>query len=276
LLSQLESEHTNARDIDVVALERLLTTGTPKDKTASESQFYGRVGEAPGNRIVLNADMRDLGVDLLKGFEAKMAGVHDEASAQAAGASANDHIYNLKREKLQAIRAAYRTELLAKAKQLAVSQHRLDLLEQLDGEPELVVLLGGDEITVSLAPAFKELGLVDLAVSIVAKANARVSLAEGNGVEGHRTAIATAETAHGTLKRYEELAKMMERASQTSGKAPELARLIREIRHLYTATTESGQIELRSTEGTPTNSIRKRAEELLPERAGVIKQIFEK
>ena len=96
------------------------------------------------------------------------------------------------------------------------------------------MLLGGDEITVSLHPLFLELDLVPAATANLmteAVANARVAVTRSDrnvdGRAGHAQAMKQSESGHDKLKGYEQLARDLTQKSKRL--PPALAAQAREV-----------------------------------------------
>ena len=225
LVAQLESDKPIAKEA-ANQIAATLAQGTPQAGAANEAQFYGKAA-ALHDRIVLNADIKDMGLDLFAGYEKSMdaIGRNPKANVNAVSRHASDGIVDFKRNAVKAFQAFYAKELLPKAKELAKQQNRQDLLEVLANEAEPLMLLGGDEITVSLPRAFAELNLVSEAVAKLTSpdvANARVAVTRGSGAEGHASAMKSAQGGQDLLKKdFEPLARDLRTKASTL--APEQA-----------------------------------------------------
>jgi hypothetical protein len=189
-----------------------------------------------------------MGLDLFGGYEKSVdaIGRNPKANVNAISRHASDGIVDFKRNAVKAFQAFYAKELLPKAKELAKLQNRQDLIEVLAKESEPLMLLGGDEITVSLPKAFAELNLVPEAVAKLTSpevANARVAVThsgQGNGAEGHAAAMKSAQGGQDLLKKdFEPLARDLrakasklapEQAAQASTLADRIERLYTEER----------------------------------------------
>jgi hypothetical protein len=141
---------------------------------------------------------------------------------------------------VKAFQAFYAKELLPKAKELAKQQNRQDLLDVLANEAEPLMLLGGDEITISLPRAFAELNLVSEAVAKLTSpevANARVAVTRGSGAEGHANAMKSAQGGQDLLKKdFEPLARDLRTKASTLApeQAAQAVTLADRIDRLYT------------------------------------------
>lgn len=181
----------------------------PQAGTASESRFYDRAAGRK-DRTVLNADIKDLGIDVIHGNARAMKKVAHGGDIDAVARGASDEIVEMKRKFVSNLEAYYRTELLPAVKQRAEARGR-DVSRLLQVEAEPLLLLGGDEITISLPREFEELGVVPALVAHLQKhARSRVSVtrtgATLDGARGHEQAMKASEAGHDVLKKYEELA----------------------------------------------------------------------
>jgi hypothetical protein len=171
-----------------------------------------------------------MGLDLFGGYEKSVDAIGRKPGVNVNEVSrhASDNIVKFKRDAVEAFKTFYTEKLLPKAKELARAQKRQDLVEALDKEAEPLVLLGGDEITVSLSKAFAELNLVPEAVAKLTSpevANARVAVThsgQGSGAEGHSAAMKSAQGGQDLLKKDFE-PKARELRTKASTLPPEVA-----------------------------------------------------
>jgi hypothetical protein len=243
LVKKLESKEP--LDADTVAkIDKILNTGIPQAGAASEAQFYNRAGKL-ANRTVLNADIKDMGLDLFDGYARTMdaVGRGRTRNLDRASASASDGIVEYKRKAAAEFARYYKEELLPKARDKAQQLNRQDLLSALATEGEPTMLLGGDEITVSLSGAFEELGLLPEAVAKLTNpkvANARVAVTHtgaGDGMVEHDLAMQRASGGQDILKkRIEPLARKLETASKSlTGRDAAVAKeLVAKMNGMYT------------------------------------------
>ncbi len=157
---------------------------------------------------MLNADIKDMGLDLFETYAATMNAVGRGKTENLAAASqaASDSVVDFKRRAVGEFMRFYREELVPQARELAKAEGRDDLLPIIEQETEPLVLLGGDEITVSLHGLFAELKIVKLAVAKLTDrqvANARVAVTHsgaGDPATGHVGAMKRAQAGHDQLK----------------------------------------------------------------------------
>ena len=209
-------------------VEAILKGSVAQQNAPSEAQFFNAAAETTGDRIVLNADIKDLGIDLWVDLEQAME--HLDASAKDGRAqetradvrntsvSATDQIV-LRKQKIQSAYKAFYERMLEQARAKAAG--RPELLRALEHEQHPLYLQGGDEITLSISPAFRSLGLeVDFARWLIKYANARVAVTEartsGSGgstsvVEAHKKAMNDADPGHKVLKKYEEVRRVLDK-----------------------------------------------------------------
>jgi len=164
--------------------------------------------------------------------------------AHRASAEASDPIVELKRNAANEFSRYYRQDLMKKARDAAASrENHVELNKVLDAETNPTMLLGGDEITVSLAGAFEELGLLP---EIVAKltdpkvANARVAVTKtgvGDGMVEHDLAMQRGGGGQDILKKnVEPLARSLAttQKSLTGAKAQRAKMLVDLMNGMYT------------------------------------------
>jgi len=256
-------EGNESLDADTVAkIDKILGGGIPQAGAASEAQFYNRAGKL-SNRTVLNADIKDMGLDLFEGYARTMdaVGRGRTRNLDRASGSASDGIVEYKRKAADEFARYYKEELLPKAREKAQEQHREDLVSALANEGEPTMLLGGDEITVSLSGAFEELGFLPEAVAKLTSrkvANARVSVTRtgaGDGIVEHDRAMQRAGDGQDILKkRIEPLARKLETAAGSlSGDNAKIAKdLMTKIAGMYTIELQGKDVAVDAT-GEPVN-----------------------
>lgn len=264
LLAALESDRHLSKE-QSAEIEQLLAGSAAQSGTASEAQFYNKAAKLH-DRIVLNADIKDMGVDLWKDYEKQMAGVAGGADVRQSSVSAADNIVEFKRNAREKFQDFYKTVLLPEAEKLAAGDTAK--LDALKGEQTPLLLLGGDELTISLPHVFEDLGLVDHIVAKLAEiANARVAVTHtgsGDGAAGHKDAMKNADAGHSLLKKYEDLTRAVEdaRRSLPDEKKVQATTLADKLKGLYT-TDDNGKTTLRSPDGTSIDKLRIDAAALL-------------
>jgi hypothetical protein len=238
---------------DAERIDEILSGGIPQAGAASEAQFYAKAAKLQ-NRLVLNADIKDMGLDLFDGYAKTMdaVGRGKTNDLTRASASASDGIVEYKRNAANEFRKFYRGELMQKAREAAAKRpDSAELLKALDAEQEPTMLLGGDEITVSLAGVFDELGLVP---EIVAKltdpkiANARVAVTRtgiGDGTVEHDLAMQRGGGGQDILKKkVEPLARSLDTASKSLSGVPKqhADALVEQMNGMYTTEVEGENV----------------------------------
>ena len=257
LVKELEGDRAIGREA-VETIDKLLTGGIPQADAANEAQFYNRAARL-GKRVVLNADIRDMGLDLFESYATKMEEVGRGATQDLAAASreASDQVVDFKRRAVGEFTQFYRDELVPIARHQARERGREDLLRALDRETGPLMLLGGDEITVSLHGLFEELGIVPLAVSKltdVKVANARVAVTHsgaGDPATGHVDAMKRAQGGHDQLKKsIEPYVHDLESKARTlaAPQAEEVWALAQRIKRMYTDEVK-GVVKLLDSDG---------------------------
>ncbi len=283
LIKKLQSGEPIDRDT-AAKIDQVLrgSNGIAQQDAGSEAQYFAKAAKLQ-NRIVLNADIKDMGLDLFDGYAKTMdsVGSGKATNLDAASASASDPIVEFKRHASEDFVRYYKTDLMTKARNLA--QPREDgrvLLDALDRETEPVLLLGGDEVTVSLGSVFEELGLVP---EIVAKltdpkvANARVAVTRtgaGDGAAEHELAMDRGNAGQGLLKKTAEpYARSLDTAAKSlSGdQAAQAHALVDLFNGMYTV-EQDGQPVLVDKTGTPVDwpAVQKRAAGLIKAGGGEV------
>ncbi len=276
LVKELESDRAIGKEA-VETIDKLLTGGIPQADAANEAQFYNRAARL-GKRVVLNADIRDMGLDLFESYAGAMDEVGRGATQDLAAASreASDQVVDFKRQAVGEFTQFYRDELVPIARQRARERGREDLLRALDRETGPLMLLGGDEMTVSLHGLFDELGLVPLAVSKLTDAtvaNARVAVTHsgaGDPAAGHVNAMKRAQGGHDQLKKSIEpyVRDLENKATELRAPQAEEARSLAErIRRMYTQEVK-GVVKIVDADGREVDlrALRKQVHALLATR----------
>jgi hypothetical protein len=256
LIKKLEGKESI--DPDTVAkIDKILSGGIPQAGAASEAQFYNRAAKL-SKRTVLNADIKDMGLDLFDGYARTMdaVGRGRAQNLDRASASASDGIVEYKRKAADEFARYYKDELLPKARENAKQLDRQDLVSALASEGEPTMLLGGDEITVSLSGAFEELGLLPEAVAKLTNpevANARVAVTHtgaGDGMAEHDLAMQRASGGQDILKkRIEPLARKLDTAAKSlSGPDAATAKdLVAKMNGMYTVEQQGKDVVVDAT-----------------------------
>jgi hypothetical protein len=140
-------------------------------------------------------------------------------------------------------------DILPDARRRAAERKLQYLLPSLEGEEKPLLLLGGDEITLSVPHAFEVLGLVPTIVNFLqTKANSRVAVTRTgnvNGARGHERAMNAAETAHKILKSYEEIGRDLDLRSRRW--VPSSERMLARSSLSWKASTRSRNTATRSS-----------------------------
>jgi hypothetical protein len=230
--------------------------------------------------VVLNADIRDMGLDLFESYAAAMDRVGRGADKDLASVSrsASDPIIDFKRDAVGEFTRFYREELVPNARERARERGREDLLRVIDKETSPLMLLGGDEVTVSLHGLFEELGLVPLAVSKLTDAhvaNARVAVTHsgaGDPAAGHVDAMRRAQGGQDQLKKSIEpyVHELANKARELPAPhAEEAWDLAERIKRMYTDEVK-GKVKLLASDGKEVDlsALRKQVRALLRTEVG--------
>ncbi len=198
-----------------------------KDKAPSERVFYD-TSRRLQNRLILNADIKDMGNNLMRGYAAQQRTVA-ERGEQAVGdatLSAEDRTVRFKQTALKALDARH-DEILEAAIANAGADEVLRGQLQDERTRGLLFLLGGDEITISLHRALEQhLPMFAALLAQTDVANARVSImrtGEGSpdgdaGTPGSLKHAMDATVGLKTLKGYEEdLRQLMRGVERITG-----------------------------------------------------------
>jgi hypothetical protein len=201
---------------DAEKISKILEGDRAQKDTASEAQFFHKSAQK-GDRLILSADMKDLGLEVFDDYAMAMADIHDkklrgDALSRRAG-GADRGVLNRKRDALEVFKIGYE-RIRQRAITVATFTHNEEALAALKAEDKPPILLGGDEITVSLHPIFDQLGLVSDVVKILTEdpqVNARVAIAR-SGVSNdqaaaQQNAMKEGSEAHGDLKDLEQRAR---------------------------------------------------------------------
>ena len=202
-------------------LQTLLAGDRMQQDTASEAAFYnGAAGS--GERIVLNADIRDMGLELFDSMGQRMAEIGKGRDTFDASSNAADNVVRLKQEadaRFRRAHAAVLDRVIAKA----AAKGDNATVVALEKERTALVLLGGDELTVSLHPAFKTYGLLGEVIAVLqqvtlgdGRLGARVAVTatgKPGGKAGHIDAMEKASPGHDRIKHLEQDSRDLENGS---------------------------------------------------------------
>jgi len=180
----------------------------PRQDTAAEAVFYN-AGQSRSHRIIVSCDIRDMGVDVVQDYGEAMHRVGrrgedpDKVARQAA-----DPMVRFRRHAILRVHRGYRT-LVWEAIESAEQRGDRALADQLRAEKEPSLLMGGDEITLSLHEGMRPY-LPRLAAALMnpTAPRARVAISTTGGdraraVEEHIQAQQRADPAHSVLKYFE-------------------------------------------------------------------------
>ena len=266
LLARLQSTQPVGTDT-ANAVRDLLTVATGGGRAsqageASESVFYNR-SRTLNRRVLVNADIRDLGLDLLHGLGGAMRRVArlrkptPDGIFQASN-SATDAILAFKERGMGHLEAKY-AELHTRALTSARTRGDHKLAEELSKESEPLLLLGGDEITLSLHPAMAP-HVPELVQTLTNHARSRVAITRAvaarptdrGRVEAHQQALKGAERGHELLKKFEaaerELGRLADELPRGMRKRAAVKRIAGlRLGELYTDLDAHGRTVLRRT-----------------------------
>jgi hypothetical protein len=257
LVRALESDAPLSKDAGE-AIDGILTGRAPQADTASEARFYQRAAALP-DRIVLNADIRDLGLELFEGYAKAMDSIgRHGADVKTASQSASDGVVRFKQLAVERLQSKY-VALLRKVRDLAAARGDQSTVDALETESEMLLLLGGDEITISLHPAFDTYGVTPEVIAVLNSpsiANARVAVTRtdstlGSGVN-HSAAMEAAQQGHDALKEIEQLARDVDEAARDLPRSEKAGagELATRLRRIY-ADQGDDNVTLREQDGTP-------------------------
>ena len=194
---------------EVTSLKTVLSTDTNRNPvaeqgTASEAGFFNATRKA-ANRIVFNMDIIDLGLDGMAGYARTMHGVAGGQDLNRASNSASDGLIEFKRAAFAKVRVIY-TQFIARA-----VADKPALAPTLAKEDEPIMLLGGDELTLSVHGALEpyvpemvaEMGKVARARVAITGATSNYMQTQDSNVKGHQAAMQAGDPAAGELKGYE-------------------------------------------------------------------------
>ena len=271
-IAALGKENLSAEDSQKI--REILNGSVAQQNAASEAQFFNAAAADKGQRVVINADIKDMGLDLWGDLESGMGKIDASAKAKDpnqretirnTSANAADRIVQRKRDTHNKYLEFYQ-RMLETARRKASNNPAL--LAALEHEGTPLYLQGGDEITLSISPVFRQLGMEHEFVQFLFEnANARVAITDANGgTDGHREAMKKADSGHKELKKYEEVRRAISneiKSDRLTGDRLALAeKLVQEIDTLYTQTNESGETELHGRAMKP-EQIRAEADRLL-------------
>ncbi|PTL78082.1 DUF4157 domain-containing protein [Vitiosangium sp. GDMCC 1.1324] len=231
------------RPVDPAQVQAMLeqdVTGqiVPQMGTASEAAFYNRA-RTSSERILINADIIDLGLDALMTYTRQMEAVSAKnlkgEELFRASKEATDALIEFKRrasDEVQKIHEQFRQRAIADLEKKPNRTPEEDaVLKQLRQETNALMLLGGDEITLSLHPALQSY-IPELVQAVARACRGRVAVTqartapekagdEAARVEAHQKAMKAADPAANVLKGFEvELRKL----NQMVGQVEDVAR----------------------------------------------------
>jgi hypothetical protein len=188
----------------------------PTIDTASEAVFYN-AERTRTHRIILSCDVQDMGVDVVQSYARAMHRVGGEGEdPDLVALQASDRVIEFRREAIARTRKGY-SELVAQAIDDARRRGDLALAEELEAERQPSLLMGGDELTLSvhdgMRPYVPRLAAV-LMDPDVARARVAISTTGGNAadaVDDHILAQQRADPAHSVLKDFEAALRDLER-----------------------------------------------------------------
>ncbi|APR88410.1 hypothetical protein A7982_13759 [Minicystis rosea] len=186
-------------------------------ETGSEVGFYERA-RTHSDRILLNADIIDFGVDAMRAYA---KGMHTISAQQLSGqalfdvaVSVDEPLVVRRREALSDIHRVYETlrQRTMRDQRTAPNPEKLSALAQLHREGVPLVLFGGDEITLSVHPAMEPY-LPELVAAVAEACRGRVAVTRARTdaataddkarVRAHRKAMGQADAAASVLKSFE-------------------------------------------------------------------------
>jgi hypothetical protein len=138
-LRDLKATVTSDAAADVA---KTLEGDVARSGTASEAQFLNRAAKTK-DRVVLNADIKDLGLDVAEGNLQAMEGIAGGKSVDAVSRGASDEIVRRKEIIVQKLTTYYEDELVPAAKLRIAETNRRDLMSALQSEAKPLLLLGG-------------------------------------------------------------------------------------------------------------------------------------
>ncbi|MCE9578801.1 MAG: DUF4157 domain-containing protein [Deltaproteobacteria bacterium] len=180
----------------------------PTTGTASEAVFYNAERERT-ERIIVSCDIKDMGVDLVQHYGNAMHRVgsgHEDPDHVTQQAS--DPMIRFRRRAIQRVRQSYQV-LVREAIAAAEKRGDHELAEQLRAEMEPSLLMGGDEITLSLHAGLRPYqarlaaALADPDVARARVATSTTGTDPANAVDDHIKAQQAADPAHSVLKGFE-------------------------------------------------------------------------
>jgi len=199
-----EGKSVEPTEVKKLTTENLAGEVNPQAGETSEMEFYNKSAHLH-DRLLINADIKDLGLDLMEGYAKAEERVADGADVKRTGLAASDNLLRFKRNAVDQMRQFY-GEVLDRAIADAKKNHNAGLAKALEGEREPLFLLGGDEITLSLHHGLQPY-VGEIAAKLAQAARARVAVTDtghgSNAVEAHKKALQAADPAHGILKEYE-------------------------------------------------------------------------
>jgi len=188
----------------------------PTIDTASEAVFYN-AERTRTHRIILSCDVQDMGVDVVQSYARAMHRVGGEGEdPDLAALQASDRVIEFRRRAIARTRQGYR-ELVAQAIDDARRRGDHALAGELEAERQPSLLMGGDELTLSIhdgmRPYLPQLAAV-LMDPDVARARVAISTTGRDpaaAVKDHILAQMRADPAHSVLKDLEAAQRDLER-----------------------------------------------------------------
>jgi hypothetical protein len=218
LIDRLQGE----KPVNAAAVTRILHSHPAASKivptidTAAEAVFYN-AERTRTHRIILSCDVRDMGVDVVRHYAHAMHRVgraHENPDRVALQAS--DRVIEFRRRAIARTRKGY-GELVAQAIDDARRRGKHALARELEAEHQPSLLMGGDEITLSvhagMRPYLPRLAAV-LTDPDVARARVAISTTGSDrraAVQDHIVAQQRADPAHSVLKDFEAALRDLER-----------------------------------------------------------------
>lgn len=244
-----EGKNVDVKQLRAMLEQTLSGQVIPQMGESSEAVFYNRSREL-SDRILINADIIDLGLDGMLSYARTM---HEVSAKRLQGGdlfkasnAANDALVKFKRgayERVRAIYDTYRQKAIAALEKKAGRTPAEDAaLAELRKERDALLLLGGDEITLSLHPALEPY-LPEIVASVAQACRGRVAVtraqttpeqatSETARIEAHRKAMQGADPAANSLKSLEieqrKLQQMVEQIADAS-KRLQAKRLVDEL-----------------------------------------------
>lgn len=198
--------------VDTAEVERLLHTNAggvevAQQDTASEAEWFNATRHH-GDRIVLNLDVKDLGLRVMEAQARTMNQVVGQElrgeALQDAALRTDDDVIAEKRAALADVRVVY-----LRALEVAIAEQTNDQARAaLEAERSVPLLMGGDEFSLSVHPLLAS-QLPTLVASLAQVTNSRITVVEARSTRpdseranqsAHRDAMQAGESGHDRLK----------------------------------------------------------------------------